>query len=97
MHVLLAHQQINGGNCQHDGKQYDGGCRCIRRISAAVTVEHIVYIAHYGVHLCRIQIRSEQSYRIAVSLKCPDETGDHQIEKCGRDHGQGNFSKYPEF
>ena len=97
MHVLLAHQQINGGNCQHDGKQYDGGCRCIRRISAAITIEHIVYITYYGVHFRRIQIRSKQSYRITIGLESTYETGDYQIKKGGRDHGQGNFSKYTEF
>ena len=83
MNVFPAHQQIDTGDGENDGKQNNCRRGCIGRISAAVAVQHVVHIAHDGIHLGGVQIGSEQSNRVTVCLECADEAGDDQIE----DHG----------
>ena len=90
MDVLPAHQQVDAGDGQHDGEQNDGCRRCKGRIAAGVTVQHVVDIAHHGVHLGGVQVGAEQGHRVAVRLECADEAGDDQIEDHGGDHGQGD-------
>ena len=58
--MFLADHQIDAGDGQHDGKQKYSRRGCIGRITTAVTVEHIVNITYYRIHLRCIQIRSEQ-------------------------------------
>ena len=74
--MLPADEQVDAGDGQHDGKQDDGRRRRVGGVAAAVAVQHIVDIAHDGVHLRRVQIHTEQCHRIAVGLERTDETGD---------------------
>ena len=96
MDMLFADQQVDTGDGQDDGEQQDRCRGSVGRISAAVTVEHIVDVAHDGIHLRGIQVRTEECHSITVGLECADETGDDQVEHHGGDHGQRDFRKHPE-
>lgn len=88
MNVFFAHQQIDAGNGKDDGKQYNGRRRRVGGEAAAVAVEHVVDVAHNGVHARRIQIRAEQRHRITVRLERADEAGDYQIKNIGEIMGR---------
>ena len=85
--MLAADHEVNAGNGQHDGKQNNGRRRCVRRISAAGAVKHIVHIAHDGVHARHIQIRTKQRHAVTVGLECADKAGDYQIKQRRGNHG----------
>ena len=89
--MLLADQQVNTGDGQHDGEQDDGGSRSIGRITAGVAVEHIVDITNDGIHFSRIQIGAKEGNRIGICLERADEAGDDEIKQGGGDHGQGDL------
>ena len=95
MHMFSADQQINASDSQNNGKQDNSRCRCIGGIAAAVSVQHIVYVAHDGIHLRRIQVCAEKCHCVAVGLECPDKSRDDQIDQGGRDHGQRDSEKDP--
>ena len=79
MHMLAADHQIDAGYGQNDGKQDDGSSGRVRGVAAA-GVEHIVNIAHDGIHLRRIQLCAEQGNRVAICFESADKAGDHQIK-----------------
>ena len=54
--MLLADDEIDACDGQHDGKQDDGRRRRIRRITAACAIEHVVNIANDGIHFGCIQV-----------------------------------------
>ena len=93
--MFPAHQQIDTGDGEYNCKQDDSRRGRIGGIAAAVAVQHVVHIAHDGIHLGSIQIGPKQSNRVAVCLECADEAGDDQIEDHGRDHGNRNLSEDP--
>ena len=97
MDVLFAHQQVDAGDGQHDGKQKNGRGGGVGGIAAGIAVEHIIDIAHNGIHACGVQVRAEQGHGIGIGLEGPDEAGDHQVEKAGGDHGQGDAPENPAF
>ncbi len=94
--MLFADQQIDAGDGQNDGEQQDRCSGSIGRISAAVTVEHVVDVADDGIHLCGIQVRAEECHGIAVGFECADKAGDDQVEYHGGDHGQCDLREHPE-
>ena len=96
MDVFFADQQVDTGDGQNDGEQKDRRRGSVGRISAAVAVEHIVDVAHDGIHLRGIQVRAEERHSITVGFECADETGDDQVEHHGGDHRQRNLRKHPE-
>lgn len=93
MNLLFAHQQIDTCNCKHYGKKDNCRRRSIRRIAAAVPVKHIVYISHYGIHACRIQIRAKQGDYVAVGLKGSDKSSNNQVKNHGGNHGKSDPRK----
>ena len=94
--MLFADQQIDAGDGQDDGKQQDRRSGSIGRISATVAVEHVVDVAHDGVHPGGIQIGAEQGDCVGVGLERTDEARDDQIEDHGGDHGQCDLREHPE-
>ncbi len=90
---LAGDKQVDAGDGQHNDEQDDGRRRGVRGIAAAVAVEHVVDIAHNGVHPRGVQIRAEKGHRVAVGLESADKAGDHQVDDHGGDHGQGDAGK----
>ena len=90
MYIFPADHQVDAGDGQHDGKQDHSCGRGEGGVAAAVAIEHIVDVAHDGVHPCGVQIRAKQSHGIAVRFECTDEARDDQIEQRRGDHGQGD-------
>ena len=67
MYILLADNQVNACNCQHDGEENNRRCRSEGRIAARIAVEHIVDIAYDGVHLSRIQVCAEKGDSMPIA------------------------------
>ena len=88
MNVLFAYQQIDAGDCEHNDKQDDCRCGCVGRVAAGVAVEHVVDIAHNGVHARCIQVRPKECHRVGVGFKSADKAGDNQVKDHRGDHRQ---------
>ena len=94
MNVLLADKKIYTGYSQNDDEQNNCRGRGKGRISATVTVEHIVNVAYYGIHLGGVKVRAEKSYRVAVRLECAYKACDNKIEYCRRDGGESDMRQH---
>ena len=97
MHVLFAYKQVDAGDGEHNDEQENGGSRCVGRITAAVSVEHVIDIADDCVHARCVQICTEKCDRIAVGFESADESGNDQIKNGGRDHRKRDAQKNSSF
>lgn len=96
MHVLFTYRKIYTGYRKHDYEENDSRRRCVRGIASALTVEHIVYVTYYCVHLCYVKVASEEGNRIAIRLECADKTGDYEVEEHRRDEGNSDLREHSE-
>ena len=94
MNVLLADQQIDARDGEHDDKEHDSRGRGIGREAAAVAVEHIVNVADDGVHLCGVEVGAEERDGVAVCLESADKARDDEVKERGRDHREGDLCEH---
>ena len=80
MHVFPADHQIHAGDGQHDGKQNQRRRGGEGRIAPAVAVQHIIHIAHDGVHPGGVQIRAEEGNGVAVGFERADKPGNDHLD-----------------
>ena len=93
MNVFLTYKKIDTGYSQNDNEQNDCRGRGKGRISATVTVEHIVNVAYYGIHLCGVKVSAEEGDCIAVCLEGSDKAGNYEIENGRRDGGESDVGQ----
>ena len=92
MNLFLTYDKVNAGNCKYDTEQNNCRSRCEGRISAAISVEHIVNVANNSIHFSNVKICAKKCHCVAIRLKRADKSCDHQIENGGRDHRNSDFS-----
>ena len=97
MHVFAADKQVYNRNSQHDREEDYRRRRSVGRISARISVEHIVDITDDRVHTGDVEVGSEERNGVAVSLERADEAGYHEVKDHRRDHRQGDLRKNSEF
>ena len=96
MNVLFANREVDAGYGKHDDEENDSRRRRVRGIASALAVEHIVDVSYYGVHLRYVEVASKEGNRIAIRLKCSDESRYYQVEEHRGDEGYCDFSKHSE-
>jgi len=69
MHAFFAYDKIYAGYRKNNSEKYYCCCRCKRRITAAVSVQHIVYIADNRVHFRCVKISAKECDRIACMCR----------------------------
>ena len=94
MNFFLADDKINTGYSKNDAEENNCRRRGEGGITATVTVEHIVNVAHDSVHTRGIKICTEEGNRIAIGLECSDKSGNYKIKNGGRNHRQCYFSEH---
>ena len=94
MNVLLADQQVDARDGEHDDKKNDRRGRGIGGEAAAVAVEHIVNVADDGVHLCGVEVGAEERDGVAIRLESADKARDDEVKERGRDHREGDLCEH---
>ena len=79
--MFFADKQVYAGYSQHDCKKYNRCRGSVGRITAAVSVKHIINITYDSIHFGGIQVRAEEGNGVAVCLESTDESCDYQVKE----------------